>query len=242
MPQSKPYIQQPAQADGSGQMFDRIAARYDLLNRLMSFGLDIWWRRQLVRRLPRQAGAHILDVATGTADLALAIAKAHTSANITGVDPSDAMRAIGTKKIRKHALEKRIQLHFGDAQALPFADASFDAATISFGIRNVPDRLQGLREMRRVVKPGGQILVLELAEPKQGILGPLVRWYIHKFVPTLGAFLSGVQEYRYLQRSIAAFPAPEAFVQLCHQADLKHVQYTRLSFGAVSLFSAQTPL
>lgn len=241
MAQSEPTIKTSAAADGSGKMFDRIAARYDLLNRLMSLGLDIWWRRQLVRQLPHKPGAQILDVATGTADVALAIAKADATATITGVDPSDAMRAIGHKKIAQRGLGSRIHLLYGDAQALPFADATFDAATISFGIRNVPDRLQGLREMRRVVKPGGQILILELAEPKQGLLGPFVRWYIHTLVPALGAFFSGVQEYRYLQSSIAAFPAPDAFVALCTEAGLEKTKYTRLSFGAVSLFSGKTP-
>jgi demethylmenaquinone methyltransferase/2-methoxy-6-polyprenyl-1,4-benzoquinol methylase len=227
---------QDASADGSGRMFDGIAQRYDLLNRIMSLGLDVWWRRQLVHCLQVPDGGRILDVATGTADVALALARRHRSAQVVGLDPSAAMLAVGRRKVARAGCAGRIELVQGDAQALPFADATFDAACISFGIRNVPDRSLGLAQMLRVVKPGGQVVVLELGEPTDGVLAPLVRWHVHTLVPTVGAWLSGAAEYRYLQRSIAAFPPPEAFVALCAAAGLAQVQHRRLSFGAVHLY------
>lgn len=239
----KPQVVPPqAPADGSGQMFDRIAPRYDLLNRLMSFGLDSFWRRQLVRMLKVPDGEAILDVATGTADVALALVKRYPSITVTGLDPSLAMLRVGQRKLEAKHLTNRITLVPGDAQALPFADDTFAAACISFGIRNVPDRQRGLEEMLRVVKPGGRVVVLELGEPEDGWFAPLVRWHVHSFVPAIGAWLSGAAEYRYLQRSIAAFLPPKAFVTLCQAAGLTACQHRRLSFGAVNLFWGQKPL
>ena len=221
---------------GSGAMFDRIAARYDLLNGLMSMGLDRRWRTRLVRSLELPAAAHALDVASGTADVALRIAAMHPDARVTGVDPSGGMLAVGARKVARRGLERRVTLTEGDAQSLTFPDDSFDGATISFGIRNVPDRLLGLREMARVTRPGGRVAVLELGEPRGSILASLARLHVHHVVPTLGALLSGAWEYRYLQRSIAAFPPPDAFVALMEQAGLRDVRVERLSFGAVHLF------
>lgn len=242
MAKPSPHPLAPTLADGSGVMFDRIAPRYDLLNRLMSFGLDIWWRRQLVQMLAVPDGEAILDVATGTADVALALTKRYPTVRVTGLDPSAAMLSVGQKKVVARHLSERITLVSGDAQALPFADNSFAAACISFGIRNVPDRQRGLEEMLRVVKPGGRVVVLELGEPEDGLLAPLVRWHVHTFVPAIGAWLSGAAEYRYLQRSIAAFLPPKAFVTLCQAAGLEGCGHRRLSFGAVNLFWGAKPL
>jgi demethylmenaquinone methyltransferase/2-methoxy-6-polyprenyl-1,4-benzoquinol methylase len=229
-------LEKSPDADGSGAMFDRIAPRYDLLNHLMSFGLHHLWRRRLVRALGLKRRARVLDVATGTADVALAICARHHDAEVVGLDPSHAMLDVGVKKVAGSEARGRVQLVPGDAQALPYATASFDAACISFGIRNVPDRQQGLREMARVVKPGGRVAVLELGEPRDGWLGPLVRWHVHSLVPRLGAWLSGADEYRYLQASIAAFPSPPVFVEMMRQAGMTRVTHDRLSFGAVHLY------
>lgn len=238
-----PQVVPPAApADGSGVMFDRIAPRYDLLNRLMSFGLDGFWRRQLVQSMSVRPGDAVLDVATGTADVALALAKRYPNITLTGLDPSAAMLRVAQRKVLAHKLADRIELVSGDAQALPFADNTFASACISFGIRNVPDRQRGLEQMLRVVKPGGRICVLELGEPEDGFLAPLVRWHVHRLVPALGAFLSGAAEYRYLQRSIAAFLPPQAFLTLCQAAGLVDCKHRRLSFGAVNLFWGQKPL
>ncbi|MCB9537134.1 MAG: ubiquinone/menaquinone biosynthesis methyltransferase [Myxococcales bacterium] len=217
-------------ADGSGAMFDRIAHRYDLLNRLMSFGLDRGWRRRLVDAMP-DAGA-LLDVATGTADVALALADAHPSTTVVGLDPSAGMLGVGQSKIAERGLAHRVTLTEGDAQAMPFADATFAGCTIAFGIRNVPDRLAGLREMARVTAPGGPVALLELAEPA---FAP-ARFHVHHVVPRLGAWLSGAKEYRYLQRSVAAFPPPDAFAALMRAAGLRDVEVHRMTFGAAHLY------
>ncbi len=144
---------------GSGAMFDRIATKYDRLNRIISFGMDQGWRVRLVRALELAESPKVLDVATGTADVAIAIADTHPDAQVVGLDPSLNMLEVGKQKIAR--FEGRIELVAGDAQQLPFADGTFDGACISFGIRNVPDRAKGLAEMRRVVKPGGRVVVLE---------------------------------------------------------------------------------
>ncbi|HET6345776.1 MAG TPA: ubiquinone/menaquinone biosynthesis methyltransferase, partial [Myxococcota bacterium] len=176
-------LRKTSSADGSGAMFDRIAPRYDLLNHLMSFGLHHLWRRRLVKALALKRRARVLDVATGTADVALAICAAHRDAEVVGLDPSHAMLDVGVRKVAASEARGRVQLVPGDAQSLPYPNASFDAACISFGIRNVPDRQRGLQEMARVVKPGGRVVVLELGEPRDGLLGPLVRWHVHSLVP-----------------------------------------------------------
>ena len=235
-----------APADGSGSMFDSIAGRYDLLNRLLSLGLDGRWRRRLVAALKLGDGpadAAVLDVATGTGDVALALLRAHPQLRVTGLDPSAAMLACARAKKRAPAplADGRLTLVQGDAQALPFAAHAFAAACISFGIRNVPDRALGLREMLRVVRPGGRCVVLELGEPTGGWLGPLARWHVHTLVPLLGALFSGSRQYGYLQRSIAAFPAPEAFAAAMAAAGWRDVTVQRLSFGAVHLYVGVAP-
>ncbi len=218
---------------GSGAMFDRIADRYDLVNRVISLGLDRGWRTKAVRALALGPKARVLDLATGTGDLAIAIADAHRDARVVGLDPSEGMLAIARRKALSAA--DRIELVTGDVQALAFESASFDGATIAFGIRNVPDRARGLAEMHRVLRPGARLVVLELAEP-EGLLGPLARWHVHHVVPTIGAWLSGAPEYDYLQRSIAKFPSPAAFADMMRVAGFRDVDWSALTFGAATLY------
>jgi demethylmenaquinone methyltransferase / 2-methoxy-6-polyprenyl-1,4-benzoquinol methylase len=224
---------------GSGRMFDQIAPRYDLLNRLMSLGIDQSWRRKTVKALALKSGYRVLDLATGTGDLALKVLKHHPDGTVVGLDPSEGMMEIGRKKVAALNLSAKCELTLGDAQALPFEDASFDGICMAFGIRNVPDRAQALREMARVTRPGGRIAILELSEPQGGLLGPVLRFQIRKVVPWLGGKLSGSGEYRYLQESIAAFPQPEAFADLMREAGLEVLQVHRLTLGVCCLFVAQ---
>jgi demethylmenaquinone methyltransferase / 2-methoxy-6-polyprenyl-1,4-benzoquinol methylase len=226
---------------GSGQMFDGIAARYDLVNRVISLGIDQSWRRRTVRALRLRPGARVLDLATGTADLALLVANSEPSAHVVGVDPSEKMLAIGRGKVEKAGLAPRIELVVGDAETLPFPDRSFDGVCIAFGIRNVPDRERALREMTRVTRPGGRIAILELSEPRRGILGPLARFHVHTVVPYVGALLSGAPEYRYLQRSIAAFPPAEEFAERMRAAGLTVVAAEPLTFGVCHLYVGERP-
>jgi demethylmenaquinone methyltransferase/2-methoxy-6-polyprenyl-1,4-benzoquinol methylase len=223
---------------GSGQMFDRIARRYDFVNRVLSLGLDKSWRRRTVRAL--QLGEHprVLDLATGTGDLAVDIARMTPGATVIGLDPSANMLAIGRDKMTKKGLADRVTLVEGDAQALPYADCEMDAVTIAFGIRNVPDRARALREMARVVRPGGRIAILELSEGRRGVMGAMARFHTRHVVPKLGALLSGKREYHYLQKSIAAFPPAEEFAALMTSSGLAVIEVTPLTFGAATLYVA----
>lgn len=221
---------------GSGQMFDGIAARYDFVNRVISLGIDQSWRRKTVQALELTEGARALDLATGTGDLALLIAGAVPGSRVVGLDPSLKMLDIAREKVAAAGLTERVELVAGDAETLPFEDATFDGVSIAFGIRNVPNRARALSEMARVTKPGGRLAVLELSEPRGGILAPLARFHVHTLVPWMGALLSGAKEYRYLQRSIAAFPPAQEFAALMEQAGYRVHAVEALTFGVCHLY------
>jgi demethylmenaquinone methyltransferase / 2-methoxy-6-polyprenyl-1,4-benzoquinol methylase len=223
---------------GSGQMFDAIASRYDLLNRVISLGVDQRWRRATVRALELPANGQALDLATGTADLAILTAKLRKDVTVMGLDPSRNMLAVGQTKLDAKNLAGRITLVEGDAERLPFEAASYDGVTMAFGIRNVPDRAAALREMARVTRPGGRVCILELADPKRGLLATMARFHIHTVVPWLGSILSGAKEYRYLHESIAAFPNPERFADLMRENGLNVLEVRPFTFGVVTLYVA----
>lgn len=226
---------------GSGAMFDSIAERYDLLNRVLSLGIDQAWRRRAVASLKLRGPCRVLDVATGTADLAVAIARILPEAEVVGVDPSEGMLSIGRKKVEEAALGQRVRLEAGTVEELSFDDGQFDGVTIAFGIRNAIDREAGLAEMRRVTRSGGRVAVLELGEPEEGLLRGVARWHIRKVVPFLGGLISGNREYRYLQTSIAAFPPRAEFAEMMRVAGFSEVEATPLTFGAANLFVGQVP-
>lgn len=226
---------------GSGEMFDAIAARYDAMNRILSIGVDQRWRRAAVHEARLGANARVLDVATGTADLALMVARTAKDAVVTGIDPSAKMLERGRAKVRSSSLDERVRLVSGDAQSLPFADETFDAALIAFGIRNVPDRPKALAEMARVTRRGGRVVVLELTEPTRGVVAAMARFHVHTLVPVLGSLLSGAREYRYLERSIAAFPPAGAFVESMEKSGLASVRAVPFTFGVATLFVGERP-
>jgi demethylmenaquinone methyltransferase / 2-methoxy-6-polyprenyl-1,4-benzoquinol methylase len=239
---------------GSGAMFDRIARRYDLCNRVLSLGMDRGWRRRAVRALllPEGGRPRVLDVATGTGDLAIDIARACPGAEVIGLDPSPGMLEIAARKVARRGLAERVTFVEGDAQHLPSGSRELDAAAIAFGIRNVPDRGAALRELARVVRPGGRIAVLELGEPSadagdgaplpvralRRVLGAAARLHCRHVVPRLGALLSGAREYAYLQRSVAAFPPAAEFAALMRTCRLHVVSVQPLTFGACTLYVA----
>lgn len=221
-------------------MFDRIAHRYDLLNRLLSVGLDRRWRRLQVASLQIQPGHLVLDLGTGTGDVALEVLRQEPGARVVGLDPSTGMIEKARVKAETFSGKDRLLWSVGDAQQLPFPDRCCDAITMAFGIRNVPDRLQALREMARVLRPQGRAAILELLEPQRGFLAPLARWYIRHLVPRIGAVLSGEAEYRYLHHSMAAFPAPHSFALTMEQAGLEVEKIKPISCGVVCLFLARS--
>ena len=225
--------------DGSGAMFDGIAARYDLVNRVISLGIDQSWRRKTVSALLLGPSQRVLDLATGTADLAIQVARSEPSVSVVGLDPSSKMLEVGRLKLERAALAGRIELVQGDAQDLPFDSASFHSVCIAFGIRNVPDRARALREMARVTRPGGRIAILELSEPRSGLFAKMARFHIHTVVPYVGALLSGVKEYRYLQQSIAAFPPAAEFAKLMRDSNLNVIAVHPLTFGVCHLYVAE---
>lgn len=226
----------PAVRPGSGRMFDRIARRYDLLNRVLSLGLDQRWRRLTMRALDLRPGQRVLDLATGTGDLAIAILRGCPGVEVVGLDPSAAMLARAREK-----QGARGALALGVAEDLPFADGAFDALTIAFGLRNVPDRERALREMARVIRPGGVVAILELGEPRGRVLGRLAWIHVHVVVPRVGALLSGAREYRYLERSIAAFPPPDQVLAMMRRSGLDEVEARPLHFGVCTLFVGRKP-
>jgi len=221
-------------------MFDRIAKRYDLLNRLISLGRDEAWRKKLIDNLLPDGAAdddEILDVATGTADVALAIARRFKHANIVGLDPSAKMLEIGQQKVDTSEVAERITLVLGDAQQLPFEDERFAASCISFGIRNVPDRTLGLAEMSRVTRRGGVVAVLELCQPRKGLLSSLARFYVHGVMPRLARLIAkDGDSYEYLAQSIAAFPPPEEFSTMLAGVGLTPRAPIALNLGTVYLY------
>lgn len=195
-------------------MFDRIAATYDFLNHFLSLGVDLWWRRQAVRALWRCAPQTqtVLDVATGTGDLAFAALRHRPEATVVGLDLSRKMLRIAMeKRLARSIPERRYGLIAGNALTMPFRDSSFDAVMIAYGIRNMPDTAQAFRELRRVLRPGGHVLVLEFCLPPHPLLRRPYLFYFEKVLPRLGGWVSRDGEaYRYLPASVGAFIRPEA--------------------------------
>ena len=227
-----------------GPMFDAIAPDYDRLNHLMSLGIDKSWRRRALKQIVEpERPQRILDLACGTGDFSLAIAaNAHPETTVTGVDLSEGMLAVMRKKVAAAGLEGRISAEQGDAEHLPFGDGTFDRVTIAFGIRNFEHREAALREIRRVLKPGGKLVILELSVPSNRIIRWFYNLYFTKVTPLIGGRISGDKAaYRYLPASVLKFPGKEqwmATMTACGYRDVTHRAYTlgicRLYTGTIS--------
>jgi demethylmenaquinone methyltransferase / 2-methoxy-6-polyprenyl-1,4-benzoquinol methylase len=220
-------------------MFDRIAPRYDLLNRLLSAGVDTRWRKRAVDALGLGPEARILDLCTGTADLLIeALGRARERRGI-GIDLSAAMLARGAKKLGQRGWSQRAGLACGDGERLPLSAAMFDGALVSFGIRNIGDPGAALSELLRVLRPGGRLVVLEFSMPP-GPLGPLYRFYFGRVLPRIGGLLSGDPgAYAYLPASVARFPSPEAFAALMRACGFERVTATALTAGIAYIYGGE---
>lgn len=223
-------------------MFDRIARRYDLLNHLLSGGLDLYWRRRAIRALRLTGAERVLDVCAGTADVMLAALRSGRgrAGYAIGVDFAHEMLRIGQRKLRDASVAPVAPLVRGDAMCLPIASASVDAATIAFGIRNVFEPREALADILRTLRPGGRLAVLEFAMPRTPLLRSLYTWYFRAVLPRIGALVSRHDEaYRYLPESVGAFHTPEEFSALLRQAGFGRVTATALTFGVVHLYLAE---
>lgn len=218
-------------------MFDAIAGKYDFLNHVLSVGLDTRWRARAVRELQQPGAARVLDLCTGTGDLALATLRAMPSARVVGVDFADAMLRVGLRKIR--ARRAAIALVRGDATAIPVADGWADGATIAFGIRNVARPEAALGELARVLKAGGRLVILEFGEPRIPGIRTLYNWYFRVVLPRLGRVVSKHQSaYSYLPASVGTFPPPAAFAATISSHGFSSVRAVPLTLGIVYLYVA----
>jgi len=221
------------------EMFDAIAPAYDLMNRAMTFGIDRLWRAKAVGMLRRCAPGRVLDVATGTGDLAILLARRLPSAHITGVDLSSGMLAIGRKKVADAGLTERISFMEADCLALPFADASFDCITVAYGVRNFANLEAGYREMRRVLRPGGMLCVIELSTPESSLVKPFYKFYTRAIIPAVGRMVSkDSRAYSYLPESIAAVAQREDMCALMGRAGFADAAYRSLTFGVCCIYTA----
>ena len=224
-------------------MFDAIAGRYDLLNMVLSGGLDRYWRRCAIASLKLTGRERLLDVCTGTADVAIGAARRRNgAARVVGVDFSGAMLVHGLEKVRQLSLADRVQLIRGDAMNLPVESGSVHAATIAFGIRNVQRPEVACGELVRVLRPGGRIAILEFGTPGSRIFGPVYSWYSRHILPRIGRAVSRHDAaYTYLPESIGAFPYGDEFARILNVAGFSQVQARPFMFGAVYLYTAQKP-
>ena len=227
--------------DSVQKMFDDISPKYDFLNHFLSFGADFTWRKKLVSMLSGTHPRRILDVATGTGDVAIALTRLNPE-QITGIDISDKMLDIARKKVTEKGLQKIISFKQSDAERIPFSDGSFDAVTVAFGVRNFENLSKGLSEIKRVLRPGGTMMILEFSRPTGNPFKQFYHFYSRFVIPFVGKLISShTDAYRYLPESAAAFPSGDDFLHILTELELTNCNQMTLSFGIASIYSCQTP-
>jgi len=239
MSQVKPYSPEGSKKEQVAEMFNAISPKYDALNRILSVGIDQIWRRKTVREIRATGATQILDVATGTADLALALADGIPGSQVVGVDISAGMLDVGRQKVRARRKDDRVRLDLGDGEQLPYEDASFGAITVAFGVRNFENLEQGLRDMNRVLQTGGTLAVLEFSQPTSWPFRPLYLFYFKNILPRIGRLISkDASAYTYLPDSVQAFPYGETFALKLREAGFTSVRIRQLTLGIASLYVA----
>lgn len=224
------------------RMFDTISGNYDELNRVISFGVDIKWRKKVVAMVNKTQPSRVLDIATGTGDLAIAIAASNPTAKVTGLDISAGMLEVGKQKVTAAHLEDKVTMMLGDSEALPFEEHSFDAVTVAFGVRNFEDLDKGLTEIFRVLKPGGLFVVLETAVPTRFPFKQGYQLYSRYILPAIGQLFSRDKSaYSYLSKSAAVFPFGEEFNNILRKIGFSNVNDLPQTFGSASIYSASKP-
>ncbi len=218
-------------------MFDQIAFRYDFLNRFLSAGIDVYWRKRAIKELKGLQPKKILDVATGTADVAIMTCKLLKPLTITGIDISEGMLDLGRKKVAKLLLNKQIELMQGDSEAINFADNTFDAITVAFGVRNFENLGKGLKEMLRVLKPGGKLVVLEFSKPKKSVFKGFYNLYMRLVTPGIGRLISKNREaYQYLNDSVQKFPEGNYFLTIMNEVGYTATYLKTLTGGICTIY------
>ena len=222
------------------EMFDHIAPTYDRLNHILSLSIDKIWRRRVVRRVLKLDAKEILDVATGTGDLAIAMARKIEGSTICGVDLSPEMLEVARTKVLKLGLSERISLMEGNAEHLELDSESVDAVTIAFGIRNFENKEACLAELNRIIRPGGHLVILEFSNPTNPLINLLYRFYSHKVLPWVGGIISKNRSaYEYLPASVDGFPNPDNFAAIIEKAGYTNVKRRSQSFGIAQIYIAQ---
>lgn len=221
------------------EMFNNISRRYDLLNHLLSLGIDILWRKKAIKMLKPKKPKLILDIATGTGDFAIE-ALALNPDEVIGVDISEGMLAVGREKLRKKGLEEKISLQLGDSEKLLFEDNKFDAVIVSFGVRNFENLEAGLKDMYRVLKPGGTTVIIEFSKPETFPFKQAYNFYFKSILPIIGKIISKDKAaYTYLPESVQQFPYGRQFLNILEKVGFKETQCKRLAFGISSIYTAQ---
>jgi demethylmenaquinone methyltransferase / 2-methoxy-6-polyprenyl-1,4-benzoquinol methylase len=215
-------------------LFNRVAKHYDLLNTLFSLGMDKSWRKRLAHEVSDSTLA--LDIATGTTEVAVEIVNRLNECRVIGIDPSKEMLKLGHAKLKALGVQEKIILVQGFAENLPFKEDTFDAATISFGIRNTVDPLKSLQEMKRILRPGGKVGILEFAIPRNRLFNPFYMFYLRNALPLIGSFVGKRNEYKYLVRSISEFPQRDRFTQLMEKVGFRVKKAIELTMGAVIIY------
>ena len=239
----KPFTAEGSKKEQVSDMFNSIAPRYDAVNRFLSIGIDISWRKKAIRLFKKDSPRHLLDVATGTADMAIMAAKTLDVKQISGIDISEGMLAVGRQKVEKEGLQNVIALHRGDSETINFGRDTFEGVMVAFGVRNFENLEKGLTEILRVLKPGAQLVVLEFSKPQLPGVKNLYNLYMSVVAPQVaGWFKQKKKAYHYLNDSARAFPDREKFIAILNKTGYANTYYKSLSLGICCIYSARKPV